>query len=783
MSNLSKKFELPTVFVIFGITGDLFRTKMLRSLYALHRKDLLPKKFQIYGFSRRKYDDEKIKSYVKEIMEKGEYLEPEKYNSFLSSFHYVSGTFDDKSSYKKLAEVLGRVDDYWRICSNKLFYLAVPPQHYRDIIDNVHDSGLTIPCSPEEGWTRVILEKPFGTDLQNAKELDTRLGELFKEEQIYRVDHYLAKETVRNILAFKFSNSFFTNWNRHTIEKIEVRMFEESTLSRRGDFFDKVGSLRDVGQNHLLQLLALFTMDNPGALTPENIRHQRANSLRRLRKFTPEDISQFTVRAQYEGYTSEKGVDPNSKTETYFKIKAFSSTEEFQNVPLYLESGKAQKNLTEVKITFKHKLPCLCPINGHRKNVLRYILDPHEKILASFLVKKPGYEFEVEEHNFEFDYRKAFSKSNFILDYEQLLIDIIKGDQTLFVTTEEIFSEWEFVEPILEGWKKDTSLLKYKVGEEFSTKVADDAKVAPKKKIGLIGLGKMGTGMALNLMEKGWDVHAYNRSTEKVDALLGNGIIPFYSDHELIKSLEKPRVVWIMLTAGQPVEEALFGPEGIVQYLEEGDIIIDGGNSFYKDSIRRGKELFKKGIHFVDVGFSGGPHGARHGGCLMIGGDVKTFHQIMHLYHDMTLPGGYKHFEGVGAGHFVKMIHNGIEYGMMQAIAEGMHILKKSSFNLDLKNVTDIYNNGSVIDSRLVDWLYRAYCIYGQELKGISGVVGHTGEAEWTVETANELKVEAKVIEDSLQFRINSAKNPSYTGKVLSALRNMFGGHEVKDPK
>jgi 6-phosphogluconate dehydrogenase len=181
----------------------------------------------------------------------------------------------------------------------------------------------------------------------------------------------------------------------------------------------------------------------------------------------------------------------------------------------------------------------------------------------------------------------------------------------------------------------------------------------------------------------------------------------------------------------------------------------------------------------VDVGFSGGPYGARHGGCLMIGGKGQIFHILKNLYHDISLEGGYQHFEGAGAGHFVKMIHNGIEYGMMQAIAEGAHVLKKSSFNLDMSKVADIYDNGSVIESRLIGWLYQAFKTYGPDLMDVSGTVGHTGEGAWTVQAAKELGIDVKVIQDSLQFRIDSAKNPDYTGKVLSALRNMFGGHSI----
>jgi glucose-6-phosphate 1-dehydrogenase len=776
------KFELPTIFVIFGITGDLSRNRIIKSLYALHRKNLLPKKFQIYGFSRKNFSDDDIKNYVKDLMTEGKYPEPEKYESFLKEFHYVSGNFDTKESYKKLAEVLGRVDDHWKICSNKLFYLAVPPQYYRSIVDNLHDSGLTIPCSPEEGWTRVILEKPFGTDLKNAKELDARLGELFKEEQIYRVDHYLAKQTVRNILAFRFTNSLLTPaWNNKNIEKVEIKVLEEVAVTKRGEFYDKVGALRDLGQNHMLQLLALFTMDNPGSFSADEIRTQRTKALEQLKKFTVEEVKDFTARGQYQGYKDVDGVEKNSQTETYFKIKTFSNNSNFADVPIYLESGKALKDLTEITITFKHVTPCLCPNGHHRQNVLRYIIDPEEKILMSFLVKQPGYGFAVEEQNFEFDYQKAYNRDDAILDYEQLLMDIIKGDQTLFVTTDEIFSEWEFVEPILKAWtEKSQPLLEYQPGSQFCAPIEDDVKVPLEKEIGIVGLGKMGTGLAQNLLEKGWSVHAYNRSREKADLLKEKGIMPFYSLKELVASLRKPRIVWIMLTAGAPVDEAIFGPEGVLQYLEEGDIIVDGGNSNYKDAIRREKEILKRGVQFVDVGFSGGPKGARYGGCLMVGGTKKMFDYMKPLYHDISLEHGYQHFEGTGAGHFVKMVHNGIEYGMMQAIAEGINILKHVSYKLDLTKVADIYNHGSVIESRLTGWLYDAFQIYGTDLNEVSGTVAHTGEGAWTVEVANKLGLKAKVIEDSLQFRVDSEKNPDYTGQVLSALRNMFGGHDIK---
>lgn len=218
----------------------------------------------------------------------------------------------------------------------------------------------------------------------------------------------------------------------------------------------------------------------------------------------------------------------------------------------------------------------------------------------------------------------------------------------------------------------------------------------------------------------------------------------------------------------------------IIPYLGRGDIVVDSGNSFYKDTIRRAKEFSRGGIKFVDAGVSGGPGGAKHGVSLMIGGDKKTFNFLKPLFRDLASKNGFQFFPGAGAGHFVKMVHNGIEYGMMQALAEGFTILNKSKYKIDLKRAAEIYNNKSVIESRLVGWLLHALEKHGQDFRGVSGKVGHTGEGAWTVKLAKELGVKARVLEEALKFRINSEKNPNWTGKLLSALRGEFGGHKVK---
>lgn len=468
-SALPSKFTLPTIFVIFGVTGDLVRKKILKALYHLYRKKKLPERFRVYGFSRRDYDDERLRSYLRGIMEKEEFVDPELYDRFLSAFYYVEGDFFSPDAYNNLAQMLGLVDGEWKICSNKLFYLAVPPNAYSDIVTHLHTSGLTKPCSPTEGWTRVILEKPFGTDRKTALALDRQLGELFREEQIYRVDHYLAKETVKNILVFRFSNSFLTPaWNKHFIEKIEVRLMEKASVRTRGDFYDKVGALRDVGQNHMLQLVGLFLMDPPTSLDPDEVKKKRSDALSSLQIMSEKQVHEQTIRGQFERYRDVKGVATDSMTETYFKIKAFSNKKDFEGVPIYLESGKAQgQDLIEVVVTFKESQFCLYSVPGTQKNTLHYHLRPEEKITMNFLAKKPGFTYEVKEHSLGFNYHDAYLDEEFVDDYEALLYDIVRGDQTLFVSTHEIMSEWKFIEPIVAAWHNTgkPKLITYKKGE------------------------------------------------------------------------------------------------------------------------------------------------------------------------------------------------------------------------------------------------------------------------------------------------------------------------------
>ena len=304
------------------------------------------------------------------------------------------------------------------------------------------------------------------------------------------------------------------------------------------------------------------------------------------------------------------------------------------------------------------------------------------------------------------------------------------------------------------------------------------------KSIGIIGLGKMGRGIALQLAEKEWNVVAYNRTASKTDKVVdesSNTIKPAYSYQELIDQLPETKVIWVMVPSGDPVKTVIETEDGITPFLSEGDYLIDAGNSQYKLTQERYEMIEAKGIKYVDAGVSGGPGGARNGACIMVGGHQENFDYLEPVFKELTVEGGYEFFPGKAAGHFVKMVHNGIEYGMMQAIAEGFDVMKQAPFDLNLTNVAKVYENGSVIESALVTWMRQAFEQNGEDLEGISKVASHSGEGEWTIDAAEEMGIPVSVIKGSLQARIDSESNPNYQAQIISALREQFGGHPVRD--
>jgi 6-phosphogluconate dehydrogenase len=299
-------------------------------------------------------------------------------------------------------------------------------------------------------------------------------------------------------------------------------------------------------------------------------------------------------------------------------------------------------------------------------------------------------------------------------------------------------------------------------------------------KLGYVGLGRMGKNMVLHLLEQGQEVVAWNRSPEPLEEVVAAGATGASDIEDLISQLEPPRVIWLMLPAGDVTDEFI---DKVLPLMSEGDLLIDGGNSFYKDTLRRAEKIKQTGIHFMDVGTSGGPGGSRTGACLMIGGDKADYELIKDLAAKIAAPDAYGHFGPIGAGHFAKMVHNGIEYGMMEAISEGAAILKASPFDLDMVEIFRVYNNRSVVESRLVGWALDALK-EDSELTNYSSKIGHTGEGEWTVKVAAEMGVEARVIKDSFDIRVESDRveetSPNgYRNKLTSAMRGKFGQHEV----
>ena len=450
----------PTIFVILGITGDLAQRKLLPALLSLYVKKQLPKKFAIVGFSRRYFSREDFRQYVRDNMniKVGQYKE-EEVKHFLDHMCYEQGMFDLPESYQNLARKLKSIDDEFHQCSNKLFHLSVAPSFYETILDRLSDSGLTIPCGGNEGWTRVLVEKPFGHDVETAKKLDKKLATLFREEQIFRIDHYLAKEALQNILAFRFSNSLFEPlWNREHVDRVHIKLLEKIDIEDRGSFYDSVGALKDVGQNHILQMLALVAMERPRSLDALSIRKERAKAISQLRPINKKNSAAYTVRGQYEGYTYEKGVSAASQTETYFRLEAHIDNARWKNVPFFLESGKAlAETRSEIDIYFKN------PEDETHQNILTFRIQPDEGIKIRFWFKTPGFTMQVEPKTLKFKYAEFPSLAILPDAYERVLHDAVIGDQTLFTSTDEVLAAWKFITPIADAWSA-VPLTLYKKG-------------------------------------------------------------------------------------------------------------------------------------------------------------------------------------------------------------------------------------------------------------------------------------------------------------------------------
>lgn len=456
----------PFVIVIFGATGDLAQHKLFPALFSLFDKELLGEKFNIVGFARRPFTDEQYRKFLRdEWRVKGS--EKERWDSFAKNIYYQQGYFDEPLGYQQLNKKFNTFDAEAGEDVTHLFYLATPPDKYLSILHNLKEFKLA-----RSRFTRLAIEKPFGRDLESARELDRRLSEIFKEKQIYRVDHYLAKETVQNVLAFRFANGFFEPfWNKNYLDHVQITFAEREGVGGRGSFFDGIGILRDVAQNHLLQLLATIVMEQPKSFSREDVRNERAAAIKAIRSIRPEDVANQVTRGQYEGYKEESEVAANSMTETFVAMKLFVDTKRFEKVPFYIRAGKKMpEDVVEIKLVFIQTCSVLfrdygCPDMG---NVLTIRIQPNAGIGMRVVVKHPGAKLELDTVDMKYTYKEEFEERG-DASYEKLLLDIFSGDQMLFNRSDELENSWKLISQIMEGWKKKNDSKKfvfptYKIG-------------------------------------------------------------------------------------------------------------------------------------------------------------------------------------------------------------------------------------------------------------------------------------------------------------------------------
>lgn len=462
----------PCSIIVYGATGDLTARKLIPALYNLSLDGHLPSRFAVVGFARREKSDEEFRDDLYEGLRAHSRNPPanrEEADGFLRSVTYFRGELDDPEAYRRLAGHLRALEEREGLTGSRLFYSAVAPAFFEQIVFHMKTADLARPLDEERTWTRMVVEKPFGEDLETARELNRKILSVFRERQVYRIDHYLGKETVQNLLAFRFSNSIFEPlWSSRYIDHVQITMAEEVGMpGRRGQYFDKAGITRDVVQNHVLQLLCLTAMEPPASLEADALRDEKVRVLRAIRSMTPEQVAGNVVRGQYgagslrgkecTAYREENQIDLDSVTETYMAWRLEVKNWRWAGVPFLLRAGKRlPKRATEIAVVFKnppHEIYSIA-VDNRRPNTLALRIQPDEGISITFSAKQPGLSTTLQPVQMDFRYGSSFGQQS-PEAYERLLLDAIVGDGSLFTRADEVEEAWRLCTAILRGWEEN----------------------------------------------------------------------------------------------------------------------------------------------------------------------------------------------------------------------------------------------------------------------------------------------------------------------------------------
>ena len=472
---------VPTIIIIFGAAGDLTKRKLIPAIYNLYLDKWIPEQFFVLGLGHNDLSETGFREHLHEGVDKfsrrGK-LNKKEWDGFAQYLTYHHGEFDDNTTYDYIKKQIQELENRWKVPVNCIFYMAVPPQFIDIIATNISNKGL----ARDKKMSRIVIEKPFGHDLESAKNLNNKLHDLFDECQIYRIDHYLGKETVQNILAFRFANAMFEPiWNRNYIEQVQITVSEQLGVESRGNYYETAGALRDMIQNHILQLLCLIAMEPPVSFIANEVRNRKVDVLNALRKFKSDDIHKFAVRGQYGegwirgkkviGYRQEPDVNKNSNKETFAAIILYIDNWRWQGVPFYMRTGKRMnESVTVITIQFKpvpHQSFPPEAAGNWQPNRLVLNIQPRMGIRLQFQAKQPGLDMLLYPVDMLFNYNESYT-SGTPEAYETLLLDIMRGDSTLFMRADQVESAWNILMPIITAWEKNppVNFPDYKAGTE-----------------------------------------------------------------------------------------------------------------------------------------------------------------------------------------------------------------------------------------------------------------------------------------------------------------------------